>query len=483
MNYRSILRVLGFMSVADGVAMLPSAALAFADRGAELGAILLSSAIPIAIGVAVLIRTRGEVSLRVREGFAIATFGWGWAAIFGALPFYLSGACASPADAFFESMSGFTTTGATIFADVESLPRSILLWRSLTQWMGGMGIVALSVAVLPLSGGGGMQLLKAEVPGPTADRLSPRIQSTAKILWGLYAGLTAAETALLAAKGMSLFDALCHSLCTVSTGGFSTRNASVAAFDSAWVDAVVIAFMFLAAINFSLHFGLIQRRSWGVYLENEELRLYAAITALAASLLWLNLDRMGTVPHLGLELRQAVFQTVSILTSTGFGTADYVAWGFGAQVLLFSLMVIGGCAGSTGGGMKVVRALVLAKHIVRLVKQQLQPRAVYTVKNSGKPLSNEVMMYILGFVPFYLLLTVAVALVIWALGVEASAAFGASIASLSNIGPGFGEVGPAGNYSGLRVAAKLLLPVVMLMGRLELFTVMAVFSPMFWRRT
>jgi trk system potassium uptake protein TrkH len=239
--------------------------------------------------------------------------------------------------------------------------------------------------------------------------------------------------------------------------------------------------MFLAAINFSLHFGFIQRRNWSGYLRNEEFRLYALLAALATALLWLNLDLQGDAGVM-VTLRQAAFQTVSIFTSTGFGTADYTLWGFGAQVLMFTLMVIGGCAGSTGGGMKVVRVLVLAKHLIRLVKQQLQPHGVFTVKVSGKSVSNDVTMYILGFVPFYLLLAIAVGLMVWAMGVEADTAFGASIASLSNIGPGFGEVAPSHTYSGMPAAAEILLAFVMLMGRLELFTVLVVLSPMFWRR-
>jgi trk system potassium uptake protein TrkH len=479
LNVRTVLRVLGFMWLVVGISIIPSALLELWDHSGDFRAMLASAALPALAGTILLFRTRGEVSMHARDGFGIAVFGWLTAAVFGALPFYLSG-YAQPADAFFETMSGFTTTGATIFPDVESLPRSLLLWRSLTQWLGGMGIVALSVAVLPLSGGGGMQLMKAEVPGPTADRLAPRIQSTAKILWTIYGGLTAAQTVLLMVGGMNLFEAICHSFCTISTGGFSTRNASIAAYQSVFIESVVIAFMFLSAVNFSLHFGFFQRKRLSVFTANGEFVTYAVITVVATALLVLNLMvRSGA--GLG-ATRPALFQVVSIMTTTGFGTADYVLWGFGAQVVLFALMVVGGSAGSTAGGMKVIRTLLFGKHILRLIRKQIQPQGVFTVKHAGKPVTNDVMMYVLGFIPFYILVAVVVALIVEAMGVAPSTAFGASIATLSNVGPGFGQVGPTSTYAPLPEAAKVILAFGMLLGRLELFTVLVVLTPMFWKR-
>jgi trk system potassium uptake protein TrkH len=281
MDSRAVLRVLGFVSVVIGVAMLAPAVVAFFRHGDDFVPILISAAVPLVLGTVTLLSTRGELELRQKDGFAIVTFAWLVAAIFGTLPYLLTGVCRSPVDAFFESMSGFTTTGATIFTDVESLPHGILLWRSLTQWMGGMGIVLISVAVLPLLGVGGMQLFRAEVPGPVTDRLYPRIQSTAKALWGAYLSLTVAETILLALGGMGVFDAVCHSFCTVSTGGFSTRNGSIASFSSMYIEGVIVVFMFLAGVNFSLHLWL-PRFRWKRYVESEEFRLFAVL-ALGAS--------------------------------------------------------------------------------------------------------------------------------------------------------------------------------------------------------
>jgi trk system potassium uptake protein TrkH len=378
-------------------------------------------------------------------------------------------------------MSGFTTTGATIFEDIESLPHGILLWRSMTQWMGGMGIVLLGVAVLPLLGVGGMQLFKAEVPGPVKDRLSPRIQSTAKTLWVVYLALTVAETGLLILGGMSGFDALCHSFCTVSTGGFSTRNASIGAFDSSFIEGIVVVFMFLAGVNFSLHL-LLARLRWKRVFTNEEFRLYAFFCVAAIAIIWLSL-RFRTGEEAEIAMRHAVFQTVSIFTTTGFGTSDFVLWGFGTQVLLFMLMFMGACTGSTAGGMKLMRVIILAKHSLAMARKEIHPRAIFTIRYSGKVVSDDVMLKILGFFLFYMFVFFVVAAAVALMGVDVETSLGASIATLSNIGPGLGQVGPASNYAAVPLAAKVILAFSMLMGRLELYTVLVVMSPMFWRRT
>lgn len=479
MNLRAVLRVLGVIATAVGAAMLPAAVLAFFDHAVDLTPFVIAAAIPLATGIGTLLATRGEVDLRAKDGFAIVTFGWLSAALFGALPYVLSGTC-SFVDAFFESMSGFTTTGSSILRDIEAVPRATLLWRSITQWLGGMGIVVLSVAVLPALGIGGMQLFKAEVPGPTADRLSPRIQSTAKILWGVYIGMSAAQAVLLMAGGMSLYESICHTFCTVSTGGFSTRNASVAAFQSGYIDWVITAFMFLAGANFSLHYWLLRGR-WRPYRHNEEFRLYAILVLAATVILGAYLALRLQEPPLR-AVRLAAFQVASIMTSTGFATADFLLWGFGAQVLLFTLMFIGGCAGSTGGGMKVMRVVLLTKHALREMHKQLHPRAILSIRFSGQIVGDEVMTRILGFFLLYMTVFILVALAIAGLGVDTLTAFGASIATLSNIGPGLGAVGPASNFADLPGLAKVILSFSMLLGRLELFTVLILLTPMFWRR-
>jgi trk system potassium uptake protein TrkH len=481
MNPRAVLRVLGALVAAVGIAMVPSAAFAFVDHGRDLVAFLISAGASIAVGFGLMFMTRGRVDLGVKDGFAIVTFGWLAAAVFGALPFLLSGVCRHPVDAVFESMSGFTTTGATIFQDIEALPRGILFWRSMTHWLGGMGIVVLSVAVLPALGVGGMQLFRAEVPGPSADRLSPRIQNTAKILWGVYVGLSALETGLLMLGGMNYFDALCHTFGTMATGGFSTKNASIGFYHSAYIHYVITVFMFLAGANFSLHYWLLKRRVTH-YVKDEEFRFYTVVAVVSILLLWLNLVvRLGEAPLRGLQL--ASFQAVSILTTTGFGTADFLLWGFGAQLLLFLLMFFGGCAGSTGGAIKHMRILLLGKHSIRELRRLLHRQAVFNIKFNGKRVQDEVMMNVLGFFMLYMLIFAMTTLALAAMGIDLETSAGAAAATLGNIGPGLGEVGPASTYTGLPAVAKVLLSFCMMLGRLELFTVLVVMLPMFWRRT
>lgn len=482
MNARSVARVLGFIAVCLGVAMLAPAVLGFVDHHADFVPLLISAALPLVAGLAALVVTRGpKVDLKVRDGFAVVTFAWVIAALFGAMPYILTGSAPRFADAVFEAMSGFTTTGATIFTDVESLSRGVLLWRAITQWLGGMGIVLLSVAVLPLLGVGGMQLYRAEVPGPVADRLSPRIQSTAKALWSVYLTLTVAEIILLSLGGMSLFDAVCHSFTTVSTGGFSTRNASLGAFGSPYLEGVVIAFMFLAGMNFSLHLSLVRSR-WSRYVANEELRFYALVVVVSTALIAAGLY-FGSAKGIAESVRESLFQTVSILTTTGFGTSDYILWGFGAQVLLFLLMFLGACTGSTAGGLKFMRLIILGRHAASTARKEIHPRAIFTVRYAGKAVSDDVLLNILAFFLFYMFFFFSVSLVVAACGVDIETSVGASIATLSNIGPGLGRVGPAGNYAGLPELAKGALTFSMLLGRLELYTVLVVLSPMFWRRT
>ncbi|NNF07006.1 MAG: TrkH family potassium uptake protein, partial [Candidatus Eisenbacteria bacterium] len=336
MKIRAVIRVMGFIAVAVGIALLAPIGLAFYQNSPDLKSLLFSSAIPLLLGLAALVTTRGgRVDLGTKDGFAIVTFGWLAAALFGALPYFLSGAIEDPASAFFESMSGFTTTGSTILTDIEAMPPSLLLWRSLTQWIGGMGIVVLSVAVLPMLGIGGMQLYRAEMPGPTNDRLTPRIQSAAKTLWGIYLGLTVLCAGLLFACGMSVFDAINHAFCTIATAGFSTKNGSIGSFNSVYIEGVVIFFMLVSATNFSLHMWIFRRRA-PRYFKNEEFRLLCVITLLAvtfiAALLYFRDDYA-----IGQSVRQSLFQVVSILTTTGFGTADYLSWGFGTHIVLFSL--------------------------------------------------------------------------------------------------------------------------------------------------
>ncbi len=481
MNGLALARTLGALAVALAAVLLVPVPLSLIDGDGAQGAFLLASLVAGALSAALLgLSRRGTLELTHREGFAVVTLGWVLFGVLGALPYWFHGALPSLVDSVFESVSGFTTTGATVLTDIEALPRSLLLWRALTHWLGGMGIIVLGLAILPMLGVGGMQLFRAEVPGPTADRLRPRIQDTAKLLWGVYVGLTAAEVALLAAGGMDLFEAVCHAFATMATGGFSTRNASVGAFGSAYVDAVITVFMFLAGVNFALHHAFLTGR-WRRALRSEELRAYALLTVAAVGVI-MAANAGGTYRSIGENLRYSAFQAVSILTTTGFGTADYELWPVVCQILLVLLMFIGGSAGSTGGGMKVSRVLLILKHAVVQLWSLVHPRGVRVVKLDGHPVPAAVLQGVLGFFALYLLVTGAGSLGMAALGVDPVTSVASVIACVGNIGPGLGGVGPADNYAHLPQAGKALLAFCMLAGRLELLTVFVLFYPSAWRR-
>ncbi len=481
MNLAALGRTLGALALALAAFLLLPVPLSWLDGDASHRALLASSGISGATGLGLLWSSRnGTPELTHREGFAVVTLGWVLFGVVGALPYYLSGAIPGLVDAVFESVSGFTTTGATVLTDIEAVPRALLLWRALTHWLGGMGIIVLGLAILPMLGVGGAQLFRAEVPGPTADRLRPRIQDTAKLLWGVYVGLTAVEVVLLLAGGMDLYEAVCHAFATMATGGFSNRNASVGGFGSAYLDWVITVFMFLAGVNFTLHYAVLTgggRRA----LRNEELRAYALLALGATAILVV--ANAGRVYGNPLEnLRYSAFQAVSILTTTGFGTADYEKWPVVCQVLLVLLMFVGGSAGSTGGGMKVSRAVLLVKHAAAQLWSLVHPRGVRVVKLDGRPVPAAVLQGVLGFFALYLLVTGAGALAVAATGVDPTTAVASVIACVGNIGPGLGGVGPTDNYAHLPAAAKVVLTFCMLLGRLELFTVLALLYPSAWRR-
>jgi trk system potassium uptake protein TrkH len=376
-------------------------------------------------------------------------------------------------------MSGFTTTGATIFTDIEALPKGILFWRSMTHWIGGMGIIVLSLAILPILGIGGMQLFVAEVPGLTPDKLHPRITQTAKRLWIIYVVLTLVQTLLLMLGGMNLFESLCHAFGTMATGGFGTRNDSIAGF-SPYIQYVIIVFMYLAGISFTLHYFTIKRQ-FSKVLRNEELRLYTlllitATVIIAAALFY--------TQHLGpgKAFRDALFQVVSIVTTTGFITSDYLLWPFFTWLLLFLLMFTGGCAGSTGGGIKIVRIILLFKNSRMELKRIIHPQAMLPVRLNGKSISQQIIFNVLAFFLIYIIIFAFGSLVMSAMGMEFESAVGAVAASLGNIGPGLGTVGPVLNYSTVPMAGKWVLAFLMLLGRLELFTVLILFSASFWKK-
>jgi len=481
MNLLLTLRILGSLLLCLGGTLFVPLPFSFYYHDGAWSAFVLSALICCVVGGGIMLSCRSPKELSVREGFAVVTFGWAVFALFGALPFLLSGAIPEPIDAVFETMSGFTTTGSTILREIESLPESLLFWRSLTHWLGGMGIIVLSLAILPMLGVGGMQLFKAEVPGPTADRLKPRIQDTAKMLWGVYFLLTCVETLLLMLGGMTFFDAVCHSFATLATGGFSTKNASVGAYDSAYIDGVITLFMILAGVNFALHFQVLRGRV-GEFFRCEELRTYLAIIAVATLAIMVFNHSEAIYAGWGENLRYTLFQVASIITTTGFGTADFELWPVICQYLLVLLMFIGGCAGSTGGGIKVARVLLLFKHAQAQLFRLIHPRAIRLVKLGNRPVDREVMQAILGFFALFIGVFVAASLLVAATGMDLVSSGAAVVACLSNIGPGLGSVGPVDNFAHVPAFAKGVLIVCMLMGRLELFTVLVLFFPSFWRK-
>lgn len=422
--------------------------------------------------------THVPVNINFREAFAIVTFSWTAVAIVGALPYLFSGAIRDPVAAFFESMSGFTTTGSTVLGDIESVAPGILLWRSTTQWLGGMGFIVLGVAILPYLGVGGMQLFRLEAPGPTADRLRPRIRETAKLLWVVYASLTGVLVVLYLFGGMTVLEAVNHALTTLPTGGFSTRNASMAAF-SPYVQWVAIVFMYLAGTSFTLHYRALGRGP-RAYWRDTEWQLYTGIILASTAAVALLIGS----PSLPMEqrIRDSTFQVVSVVTTTGYGTSDFALWAPAAQVVLFVLFFMGGMAGSTSGGMKMIRVLLVLKHAWLEVRKQLHPRAVFVPKVGGKAVREHVMLNVLGFVVIYAMLFALGTVAMATLGLSLPASAGAAATAISNVGPGLAELGPVANFGALAWQGQLILTLLMLVGRLEIYTVLLLFHPQLWKR-
>lgn len=479
MDLRATLRVLGGLLVFLGIALLAPIPFSLWFRDGQAIAFVLSACVSASVGAGLLFSYRSERGIGFREGFAIVTLGWLSYAIFGSLPFLFSGAIPSPIDAFFESMSGFTTTGASVIRDFDAVPESIFFWRATTHWLGGMGIIVLSLAILPFLRVGGMQLFDAEAPGPTTDRLFPRIQTTAKVLWGVYFLFTFAEVLLLLLGGMGFYEAVCHSFATMATGGFSTESASIGAYPSLFIRWTVTFFMLLAGISFSLHLLALRGRV-RAYWRSEEFRFYLG-TLLAASAIIFLFNR-SLYDGIHANACDSAFTVVSIATTTGFCTADYENWHVLAQYVLVVLMFFGGCAGSTGGGIKNARILLIIKQAYVQVFRLIHPRGVRVLKLDHKPVPDEIVRSVLGFFALYIGIFVAASLAMAALGLDLVTAGGAVVACLSNIGPGLGEVGPAGHYGEIGGAGKTILSICMLLGRLEILTVLVLFFPSFWRK-
>jgi len=482
LNIPSVVKVLGFLLLVTAGCLVLPGLVSLVYREPDWYWFFISAAIGAGIGGITLRFLRHAPDLRVREGFAVVAFGWLVVGLLGALPGWLSGQIPGFTDAAFESISGFTTTGASILTDIESRTHGTLFWRALSHWLGGMGIVLLAVAILPLLGVGGMQLYRAEVPGPVAERLTPRIRETAKRLWAVYVLLTVIEIAALMIAGLGFFDAVCHSFATMATGGFSTHNASVGGYGLPAVEWIIIVFMFLAGTNFSLHY-LALTGNWKAYPRDEEFRFYGSIVLVAVLLIGGSLIMADIYPDPGHTLRATVFQVVSILTTTGFGSADYLEWPPVAHAVLLALMAVGGCAGSTGGGIKVMRVFILLRHAKLELLKMLHPRGVFTLWFNNRALSPALQTNVLGFFLLFVVVYVFGVIVLTLGGRDIVTSIGATAATLSNIGPGLGLVGPSSNYAMMMGWEKWLLILFMLIGRLELFTVLVLFLPGAWRRS
>ncbi|VGO15004.1 Trk system potassium uptake protein TrkH [Pontiella desulfatans] len=483
MNKRAVFHLVAYMTLVIGIAMVACAGISLAYReplSVQLS-LVYSGAIAIVCAGLVGFLTRGDINLSRRDGFGIVTFGWISATIFGALPYIFSGVIAHPVSAMFETMSGFTTTGASVMSDLEAIPRGIHFWRALTHWFGGMGVLVLCVAILPFLGVGGMQIYRAEMPGPSKDRLTPRIATTAKLLWGVYALLTFVEVLLLKfVGGMDWFDSFCHAFGTMATGGFSTRSASVGAYDSAIVDTIITVFMFLAGINFSLHYYALSGKPHR-YFQDPEFRFYAIFLSCATLFITFNIWHADW-GSLSRCFRDSAFTATSVITTTGFCTADFDQWPNASRLLLVVIMFIGGCAGSTGGGMKVVRVFIMFKKMVRELKLFMRPSAVIQMKLGGKPVEQEIISHIAAFFAIFMLIFAVGSFVMTFFTPNLETAATSVIATLGNIGPGLNAVGATQNYAAISPLGQGILTFFMLLGRLELYTVLILFLPSFWKK-
>lgn len=485
MKIKTVSGVLSLICLVVSCAMLPPLCIALFDRSGDTGAFAISMFSGFALSVILSrnsnLKEPGKNSIGIREGVGVTGFSWIIASLIGALPYWLSGSVPGYTDAFFETMSGFTTTGATIMTDIEILPRGILLWRSLTHWMGGMGIIVLSLAVLPFLGVGGMEMYKAEVPGITAEKVTPRLHQTAIMLWGVYVFLTLFETVLLFFGGMSLFDAFCHSCSTIATGGFSTKNNSIAYFTSPYIQWVIIIFMFASGINFSLYF-LLPQKKFRDFISDEEFRSYVGITIFSALAMSAALYYSGMFRGIEDTLRRTFFHVVSVMTTTGFIVEDYNLWPEFTKFLFVILMFIGASGGSTGGGCKVSRFLILGRQLRTEVKKLLHPRAILTSRLNGKPIAKSTMDSAGAFFVLYMLMLTVSTLITTAFGIDLLSAFTGVLTCLSNVGPGLNLLGPVENFSWLPSFIKWLFSFCMLAGRLELFAVFLLLLPGTYRK-
>ncbi|MCM4154814.1 potassium transporter TrkG [Gramella sp. AN32] len=493
LNYKIILHVMGLLLLCNGGFMLLATIVSWIYNDGVTLEISTAALITLFLGTLLMFTTRGHSKeVKVREGYIIVTFGWIFMALSGALPYVISETIPRFTNAFFETMSGYTTTGASILNDIEAIPKGILFWRSLTHWIGGMGIIVLAIAILPLLGIGGMQLFSAESPGPSADKLKPRITDTAKRLWLIYVSYTVAETILLWVAGMSFFDAINHAFSTLSTGGFSTKNASMAYWNNnPIIQYIVIIFMFLAGSNFVLSYFAFKGR-FSKILHDDEFNWYfyfiGGFTVISALVIYFQADvSISSIDHPMVwgeaesAFRHSLFQVLAVITTTGFVSADYTMWTPFLTIFFFGMFFLGGSAGSTAGGVKVMRHIIMIRNGIIEFKRTLHPNAILPTRFNGKSISKEIVFNILGFFILYMLSFIIGAVVLASFGLDFETAIGGAASTLGNVGPAFGGLSPVNNFDMLPDLGKWWCAFLMLIGRLELFTVLIILTPFFWR--
>ena len=481
-NAKMIARIMGALFFIEAGFLILCSFLAVYYNESDISAFLYSAAITAGAGsIAALAGKNAEKRISRRDGYVIVTLAWVFFSLFGMLPFYLSGYIPTITDAFFETMSGFTTTGASILDNIESLPHGLLFWRSMTQWIGGLGIVFFTIAVLPIFGVGSVQLFAAEATGPTHDKVHPRIGVTAKWIWTIYLGLTITEIILLVAGGMNFFDSVCHSLTTTATGGYSTKQNSIAAFNSPYIEYIITLFMFLAGINFTLLYLLFLKGNFKRLFQNTELHWYLGTVGFFT--LFTTVTLIFTSPFsIEESFRKAIFQVVSLQTTTGFISADYMTWVPVLWTLMRIIMLFGACAGSTTGGIKCIRIAIMSRVSKNEFKHIIHPNAILPVRINRQVISSTTKSAVLAFIFLYMAIIFIGWLVLMLFGVGFEEAYSVVISSLGNVGPGIGKCGPSYSWSGLPDAAKWISAILMLIGRLELFTVLLLFMPSFWKK-
>lgn len=482
-NYRFILKTIGFLLIIESLFMMAATVIAFYYHEMVGDAMLISSTITFFAGI--FIRLLGtddyEKPIGKRESFLVVSLTWVILSAFGMLPFYLSGAIPDISNAYFETMSGFTTTGASILTDIDSMSKGLLFWRSITQWIGGIGIIVFALAILPMVGGNASVLYDAETTGIVHERFRPRITQVAKRLWVTYIFITVILFLLLWAGPMNMFDSMCHALTTMSTGGYSTKQASIAYWNSPYIEYVLSIFMFIGGTNFALIYFLLK----GVpkkLIKDEEFRWYGAICLIFISIIAFSLYFSGQFSDIEYSIRTSTFQVVSIITTTGFTTIDYMNWGAFYIFMLCLLMLFCACAGSTSGGIKIVRIIVLFKNAINEFKRQVHPNAILPVRLNGQVIPIDIVTKILAFMFLYLAILVVSFLILSFSGIEFEESIGAAISCMGNVGPGLGDIGHSGHFADIPTFSKWYLCFLMLTGRLELFTVLSLFMPAFWKR-